>query len=439
MYMNRKILNLAIPNIISNITIPLLGMVDLAIVGHLDSKVYIGAIAIGSMVFNLLYWSFAFLRMGASGLTAQAYGARNFEETTAILIRGLMVAFIGALAVLILQVPIEKAAFLLIDGSSEVESLAISYFYIRVWAAPATIAIYALTGWFIGMQNTKTPMVIAIVINILNVCLNIIFVYGFNLKSDGVAWGTLIAQYSGLFIALILLYKYYGKLFKHLNKQITFSRTGITKFFLVNRDIFIRTMSLLAVFTFFTSQSASIDDNTLAANSLLLQFLLFFSFFTDGFAYAAEALVGKFYGAKQFNLLKQAIKRVFVWGIGITLIFTLIYYFGNTLILNLLTNQVEVLATAQEYTFWIVLVPIVSVSSFIWDGIFIGITAAKQMRNSMLISVFGVFFPVWNLLNSTYHNHALWFAFILFLLSRGAVQTIMYSGIKRKRLTKRLS
>ena len=424
--MNKKILNLAIPNIISNITIPLLGIVDLAIVGHLESVVYIGAIAVGSMVFNLLYWSFAFLRMGASGLTAQAYGARNFEEAMAILARGLLVAFIAAFGVLILQIPIEKIAFILVDGSSEVESLAVSYFYIRVWAAPATIAMYALTGWFIGMQNTKTPMVIAILINLINVGLNVLFVYGLGLKSDGVAWGTLIAQYSGLFISFALMYRYYGKLFRHLKKRVVFSAVGVKSFFVVNRDIFIRTMSLLAVFTFFTSQSASTDDNVLAANTLLLQFMLIFSFFTDGFAYAAEALVGKYYGALQFKLLKQVIKKIFIWGGVITLLFTLLYYFGDTFMLGMLTNQPEVLATAKEFSFWIALVPLVSVASFIWDGIFIGLTASKQMRNSMLVSVFAVFFPVWYLLNPIYDNHALWFAFILFLLSRGVVQSIMY-------------
>lgn len=430
--MNKKILKLAIPNIISNLTIPLLGLVDLAIVGHLDSKIYIGAIALGSMIFNLIYWSFGFLRMGASGLTAQAYGARNFEEVTAILARGILVALAAAFVILTLQIPIEKIAFFLINGSDEVESLAISYFYIRVWAAPATIAIYALSGWFIGMQNTKTPMIIAISVNLLNVGLNILFVYGLNLKSDGVAWGTLLAQYLGLFVAIILLWKYYGKLFKHLKKQIIFSSLEIKRFFIVNRDIFIRTISLLAVFTFFTSQSASTDDNILAANSILLQFLFIFSFLTDGFAYAAEALIGKYYGALQFNQLKQVIKKIFIWGGIISGVFTIIYYFGNEQLVKLLTNQTEVIATVKEYTFWIILIPFVSVASFIWDGIFIGLTASKQMRNSMLISVFIIFFPLWFLLNSSYENHALWLAFTLFLLARGVIQTIMYKGISKK-------
>jgi MATE family, multidrug efflux pump len=432
MRINRQILALAIPNIVSNITIPLLGMVDLAIVGHLDSMAYIGAIAVGSMIFNLIYWSFGFLRMGASGLTAQAYGAKNNPEIMATLVRGMMVAGVAACIVLALQVPIAKFAFFIMDGSDEVESLARSYFYIRIWAAPATIAIYAITGWFIGMQNTKIPMIIAIAINLFNVGFNLFFVYVMDLKSDGVALGTLLAQYCGLFMALILLRKYYGNLFPFIKLKTVFDNMAIKNYFLVNRDIFIRTLCLLAVFTFFTSRSASTNDNILAANSLLLQFMFMFSFLTDGFAYAAEALTGRFYGARQFKLLKSVIRLTFVWGGILGLVFTGLYYMGNELLLGLLTDQAQVVETAKEYTLWIILLPLVSVASFIWDGVFIGLTASKQMRNSMIVAVFAVFFPTWYLMESTYHNHALWCAFILFLFARGLVQTVMFVKMSRR-------
>ncbi len=430
--MNRRILSLSIPNIISNLTIPLLGMVDLAIVGHLNSNIYIGAIAIGSMIFNLLYWTFGFLRMGTSGLTSQALGARNYNEVIATLFRGLLVAGFAAFFILLFQIPIGKMAFMLMNGSTEVEQLAQSYFYIRVWAAPATIALYALTGWFIGMQNTKIPMVIALSVNLLNIGFNLLFVKVFHLKSDGVAWGTLLAQYLGLVIAIVLLLVYYRKYFKFLHKPTLFNSVEIKKFFKVNSDILIRTISLLFVFTFFTSQSASANDSILAANTILLQFLFIFSFLTDGFAYAAEALVGKYYGAKQYENLKMVIKLVFVWGLGISVAFTLLYVLGNEYLLKLLTNQPDVIAVAKKYTFWIVLIPLVSVASFIWDGVFIGLTATKQMRNSMLISVFVVFFPTWFVLSNVYENHALWFAFILFMFTRGLVQTFMFSKIKLK-------
>ena len=432
--MNKKILNLAIPNIISNITIPLLGLVDLAIVGHLESNSYIGAIAVGSMIFNLIYWTFGFLRMGTSGITAQAFGARNFKEVMATLIRGLMVAMFAAILILVLQIPIEKISFLLIDGSAEVEQFARSYFYIRIWAAPATIALYALTGWFIGMQNTKIPMTIALIVNLLNIVFNYLFVYVFNFKSDGVAWGTLLAQYTGLVFAIVFLFIWYRKYFKYLQKVAVYNLQSIKVFFKINRDIFIRTISLLAVFTFFTSKSASVNDNVLAANSLLLQFLFIFSFLTDGFAYAAEALVGKLYGSQQFNKLKKVIKLIFVWGGFISVVFTLLYLFGNETLLALLTNQTEVIDIAKEYTFWVILIPIVSVASFIWDGVFIGLTATKHMRNSMIIAVFVIFFPAYYLFSSTFGNHALWFAFILFFLARGLVQTIMFRNIKAKLL-----
>lgn len=430
--MNKKILNLAIPNIISNLTIPLLGMIDLAIVGHLNSNIYIGAIALGTMIFNLIYWTFAFLRMGTSGLTAQAFGARNFSEVMVTLLRGLAVAAVAAFFLVILQIPIEKLAFYLVDGSVEIEQHARSYFYIRIWAAPATIALYAFTGWFIGMQNTKIPMIIALFVNLLNIVLNYTFVYIFNLKSDGVAWGTLIAQYSGLILAFILLKFYFNKYFKYIKLELVLKTAGLVNFFKVNSDILVRMICILSVFTFFTSKSASIDDNILAANTLLLQFLFIFSFLTDGFAYAAEALTGKYYGAKHFIKLKQAIRLVFIWGFIISALFTVIYAFGNKLILKALTNQPQIIAAAKDFTIWVILIPIISVTSFIWDGIFIGLTATKQMRNSMIISVLIVFFPVFFILNPHLQNHALWLAFLLFMFSRGFVQSIMFISLNKE-------
>jgi MATE family multidrug resistance protein len=405
-------------------------MADMAVAGRLDSNVYIGAIALGSMIFNLIYWTFGFLRMGTSGLTAQAMGAKNQKEITGTLTRGLLVAALGALLILLLQIPIERLTFYLINGSSEVEQLAKSYFYIRVWAAPATIGLYALTGWFIGMQNTKTPMFIALTVNLLNIGLNLLFVFKFNLKSDGVAWGTLVSQYVGLGLALYVLCTKYKSFINIPDYHQILDAVQLKKFFKVNGDIFIRTMSLLAVFTFFTSHSASENNQVLAANSLLLQFLFIFSFLTDGFAYAAEALTGKYFGAKDFSNLKQSIRINFMWGGIIAILFTVIYAFANKSILLLLTNQTEIIETATQYTFWIILIPIVSVASFIWDGVFIGLTATPQMRNSMLIAAFFVFFPTWYFFHFRYGNHALWLAFILFLFTRGVAQSIMFKNIK---------
>ncbi len=437
--MNKKILQLAIPNIISNITIPLLGIVDLAITGHLESNVYVGAIAIGAMVFNIIYWAFGFLRMGVTGLTAQAYGAKDNPEVTSILFRGLIVSVLGALLLITFQIPIEKLVFWLIDGSSEVELFAREYFYIRIWAAPATISLYVFSGWFIGMQNTKIPMIIALLINALNIILNLVFVKYFGMKSDGVALGTVIAQYAGLSAGVIFFVVKYKPYLKFLDWIKVFKREQLVYFVKVNKDIFIRTVSLLAVFTFFTSQSASVDDNVLAANTLLLQFLFIFSFLADGFAYAAEALIGKYYGQKNLIKINRAVKLSFLWGGFIAIIFTVLYGLGSTTLLKMLTNQEQIINISNQYKFWVVIIPIASVGSFIWDGVFVGLTTTKEMRNSMLIAAFVIFFPIWFIFSDKLQNHALWLAFILFLLARGAAQTVMYFRNIKKELESKIA
>lgn len=425
MTLNKKILKLAIPNIISNITIPLVGMVDLAVLGHLESELYIGAIAVGGLIFNVLYWGFGFLRMGTSGFTAQAFGERNLHETMNILGRALLVALGGALLLILLQGPIGWVFFKLINGSSEVEALAREYYSIRIFAAPATIGLYALTGWFIGMQNTRFPMMIAITVNLLNLGFNLYFIYGLGMKSDGVAWGTLIAQYSGLILGLILFMRYYKKLLKYWSRKALFELVGMKKFFLVNRDIFIRTMCLIFVFTFFTSQSASSDNTILAVNTLLLQFFMLFSFVADGFAYAGEALVGRFIGARNTPSLKKVIRLLFIWGFLISIPFTLAYAFFSDKILFILTNNQAIIEASKPYLLWIIFIPLAGFPSFIWDGIYIGATASKGMRNTMIIATALVFIPAFFLFKDQLGNHALWLALILFLLARGFGQTVM--------------
>jgi MATE family multidrug resistance protein len=416
--LNKKILNIAIPNIISNITIPLLGIVDLALVGHLDSKVYIGAIAIGSMIFNFIYWGFSFLRMGTSGFTAQSYGKKDFKESFFILYRALFVGIIGALFLLILQKPIELLSFYILNGSSEVEFFARQYFYIRIWAAPATIAIYSISGWFIGMQNAKIPMTIAIVINILNIAFNLFFVKVLGMKSDGVALGTVLAQYSGLIVGILFLTRHSKRLKIYLIIKDILQAKALKKFFNVNKDIFIRTMSLVLALSFFTAKSAKSGDTLLAANTLLLQFFTIYAYIVDGFAFAGEALAGRYYGAQDKAKLIKVTKLLFYWGLILAMIFTIVYYFGGNLLLSLLTNNVEVIQNIQPYLFWIYLIPILTFGAFIWDGIFIGVTASSGMRNAMLISTFLIFFPSYFILNHFFGNHGLWAAFMLFMIAR---------------------
>ncbi|MEA3316761.1 MAG: MATE family efflux transporter [Bacteroidota bacterium] len=423
--MNKQILHIAIPNIISNITVPLLGIVDIALVGHLDSKVYIGAIALGTMIFNFIYWGFSFLRMGTSGFAAQAYGQRNLQESTLILSRGIIVAIGGAILLIIMQIPISWLSFTIINGSSEVEFYAKEYFFIRIWAAPATISLYAITGWFIGMQNAKFPMIIAITINILNIVFNILLIKVFDMKSAGVALGTVLAQYSGLIISVVLLLKYYGKLSKYINLAKTLQAKALKIFYAVNKDIFIRTICLIFVLSFFTAVSAAKGDTILAVNTLLLQFFTIFSYITDGFAYAGEAIIGKYYGAKDKQKLFTATKLLFLWGALLALFFTLTYYLFNDKLILLFTDNDIVIEQVKPYLFWTILLPLATFSAFIWDGIYIGATASAGMRNSMLISTILVFFPAYYIFNNLWGNNGLWFAFLIFMLSRGIMQSIL--------------
>jgi MATE family multidrug resistance protein len=424
--MNRKILKLAIPNIVSNITIPLLGLVDLALMGHLDSKIYIGAIALGGVIFNFIYWGFSFLRMSTSGFTAQAFGEKNHTESITILARALLVAILISILILILQAPIAWASFKIIGGSPEVETLANEYFRIRVWAAPAALSLFVFSGWFLGMQNARYPMIIAIAVNVANILLSLFFVFILKMNSSGVALGTAISQYVGLIIALFLFSYKYKDLLKKISRKRIMDLKILVEFFRVNTDIFIRTFCIIVVFTFFTSKSASINDTILAVNSILIQLLLFFSFFIDGFAFAGEALVGKFVGAGEISNLKRVVKLLFYWGAGLAVAFTIIYLPGVNLILKLLTSQPDVIAQAQPFLVWIILVPIASFSSFIWDGIYIGATASKAMRNTLIGATFLVFAPVYYFLNPVLGNHALWLGMVLFMFSRGVFQTFFY-------------
>ena len=426
--MNRRILKLAIPNIVSNVTVPLLGAVDLALMGHLENKVYIGAVALGSMIFNFIYWGFGFLRMSTSGFVAQAFGKRNFTAVMINLARPLTLAIFTGLGLIVLQLPIAALGFWIVESSAEVEFFARQYFHIRVFAAPATIALYAFTGWFIGMQNTRLPMVIAISVNVLNILLSVFFVRVMGMAADGVATGTVIAQYLGLLLAVFFLRKYYKRFFRYFNRKLLWERTAMARFFHVNKNIFIRTLCLIIALSFFTIRSAAAGDTILAVNSLLLQYFMFFSFLIDGYAHAAEALTGRFVGANNRAALRQSIRLLFVWGGGIAAAFTLVYLFGGEVILQLLTSNPEIVAAAKPYLFWTAVIPLISFAAFIWDGIYIGATASVQMRNAMLLSTLLVYFPAYYLLQNHLGNHALWLAFVLFLLARGLTLGLMAPG-----------
>ncbi len=438
--MNKRILGLALPNIVTNITVPLLGMVDMAIVGHLSGD-HIGAIAIGTQIFNLIYWNFGFLRMGTSGFTAQAFGAERWDEAVKILIRACAIALAIALLLIAIQWPISLAVPLIFEGSNRVLGLALTYFFVRIWAAPATLGLYAIKGWFIGMQDSKTPMWIAIALNCVNIMLSLLFVLVLKWDIFGVALGTVLANYSGLALGIIFLRRKFRR-FNHLS-TLNVKRSTIKdalhwdemrRFFKVNGDIFLRTLCLSGVFTFITAASSHISDQILAVDALLLQFFTLFSYIMDGFAYAGESLVGRHIGAKQQRHLKLAVRLLIMWGMALTVVFTGLYAaFGNQF-LQIFTDQQDVIAAAGEYMYWVLVIPICGFAAFLFDGIFIGATATRTMRNAMFVATAAFFAIYYGLkyygLNYVGHltdhgwNNNLWTAFMVFLILRGLLQAI---------------
>ncbi|MBP7103024.1 MAG: MATE family efflux transporter [Bacteroidales bacterium] len=421
--MNKQILRLAIPNIITTITVPLLGMVDVAIVGHLGNEQYLGAIALGTMIFNLIYWNFGFLRMGTSGFTAQAYGAVNKEEIMHIFGRAMSIALAVSLLLVIFQYPIKTLVLQLVQGSQEVEYYAAVYFDICIWGAPAILGLYVIKGWFIGMQNAKTPMWIAIQINVVNIIFSLLFVFGFGMKIEGVALGSLISQYLGLITAMALWFAYYRQYTPYFSLKKILAFDKMKAFFKVNADIFLRTLCLIAVFTFIPAEGAKMGDRILAINILLMQFFTLFSYIMDGFAYAGESLTGKYVGARNKTSLRLSINYLFRWGAALTAFFILLYAFFGKYLLALFTDNIAIIEDAHDYYYWVLLVPVAGFAAFLWDGILIGATKVKIMRNASFIATFA-FFVMFYLLENLIGNHALWLAFVLFLLFRSLLQSI---------------
>lgn len=422
--MNRQILRLAIPNIISNLSVPLLGAVDTAVVGRLEHVYYLGAIAVGSIIFDFIFWGFGFLRMGTTGMVAQAYGAQQERKTRIILFRVLIVAAVSSAFILLVQYPIIEASLYLVNASPEVEEYTRLYYHIRIFAAPATLALFGLNGWFLGMQNSTYPMIITIFLNIVNIILNLVFVFRYNMTVDGVATGSLVASFLALGLAVILYKKKYGGVKLNIRWDELIETEELKKFFSVNRDIVIRTLCLIFSYAFFTAKSAEMGDVVLAANTILLQMWYISSYGTDGFAYAAESLVGRFKGAKDEQQLKAAVKANMMWGLGLGLLGTVTYALFDTEIIALFTNKENVIAVAMTVVIWLIAAPLVNSVCFIWDGVYIGATATGAMRNSMLIATLAVFIPVYYLAEPIAGIHALWMAMTAFMVARGVILTI---------------
>ncbi|WP_020404278.1 MATE family efflux transporter [Gracilimonas tropica] len=422
--MNRQILRLAIPNIISNLSVPLLGVVDTAVVGRLDHVYYLGAIAVGSIIFDFIFWGFGFLRMGTTGLVAQAYGAQNERQTRVLLARVLTVAFASSVVILLIQVPLIEVSLYLVNATPEVEQYTRIYYHIRIFAAPATLCLFGINGWFLGMQNSTYPMIVTIFLNLLNIGLNLLFVIRFGMTVDGIAAGSLIASFLALGLAFLLYrYKYGGEQW-NINWSELIEAEELKKFFSVNRDIVIRTLCLIFSYAFFTAKSAEMGNVVLAANTILLQMWYISSYGTDGFAYAAESLVGKFKGAGDEGSLKKAVAANMVWGLGLGLLGTITYAVFDAEILSLFTDKQNVIAMAMTVVIWLIAAPFVNSVCFIWDGVYIGATATGAMRNSMLIATVLVFIPVYYLSAPYAGIHALWMAMTAFMVARGVVLSI---------------
>ena len=427
--MHRKIINLAFPSIVSNITVPLLGLVDTAITGHMGEARYIGAIAVGSMFFNIMYWLFAFLRMGTGGMTAQAYGRKDFCEADLTGLRAISISLLIGLTIILLQYPLLHLAMWFIAPDENVMSLVYSYCYICIWGAPASLGLFALNGWFVGMQNTKIPMVISITQNVVNILVSLLLVYCLGMKIEGVATGTLIAQWAGFLMGSFFFVKKRGKIYPNGNSRVSLSHilesSAMKSFFMVNRDIFLRTVFLVSVNLYFVAAGAKGGEIVLAVNTLLMQLFILYSYIMDGFAYAAEALCGRFYGAKDEASLRETIRKVFYWSIGLTAIYSVVYGVGGLDFLRLLTNEENVIAASEEYIFWAMLIPIAGMVAFVWDGVFIGMTMTRGMLSGTFVAAI-VFFTTYFSFETTLNNHALWLAFILYLMARGVTQSVYW-------------
>ena len=423
--LNRSILRLAIPNIISNITVPLLGFVDMMLMGHQDSVAYIGAIGLGGTIFSVMYSIFSFMRAGTTGFTAQAYGANDRTEIAYSLYRSLCIALIATVLVLSLQNPVEWLSMKLLNGSEEVLAYTSTYFRVRIWAAPAVLCLYAFNGWYIGMQNTTIPMIIAILTNVVNIVLSVIFVNALGMGVTGVALGTVIAQYCGLLTAIIFLFAKFRHHLIPIRRVILLQADKLKRFFKVNADFMIRSILLVLSIAFFNNQSAKLGDDMLAVNMILMQFFYIFSYFTDGFAYAGEALVGRFTGAHDPKHLRQTVKLLFLWGFLIALPFTVLYALFPDWFIRLVSDQPGIIPMAQPYHIYLAAIPLITFAAFLWDGVYIGATAARAIRNTMLISAIGVFLPATLLLMPRFGNHGLWIAFLLFMVARGLSMTLM--------------
>lgn len=424
---HKEILKLAIPNIVSNISIPLLSTVDTILMGQL-SALHLGAIGLGGMIFNFVYWNFGFLRMGTTGLTAQAYGAQDDYKLGVTLVRGMLLALLLAITIFLTQGWLLEAASWFFAVQDTHAPLIAEYFTMRMWAAPATMLMYVMMGWFFGLQNAIYPMIITIIINIVNIVVSYLLVHQYSMDIRGVALGTVIAQYTGVllcFAAVAFKYRQYLQL-ELIKAASKFSE--LVDFFKVNSNLFIRTVCLTFVFAYFYRESSIAGALALAANAILLQFVNWMSYGIDGFAYAAESMVGKYKGANDSLNLSRSVKLSFLWGLMLAVVYAAFYFLFYSQVLHMFSSDNDVIAFALRYKVWMVVFPVIAFACYIWDGVFIGLLASREMRDSMIVAVI-VFLGLYHIVETEDPLQSLWLAMFSFLIVRGVLLTYYWKNM----------
>lgn len=405
-YLNREILRLSLPSILANLTVPLVGMVDTAIAGHLvdsggGSASFIGGISVGAMMLNLLYWNFFFLRTGTGGLTAQAFGRGSDHECASIFVRGTGLALAAAVLVLLIQVPMARLGILLVDATPRVCELALRYFYIRIWAAPATLLLMVFRGWFVGMQDSVSSMWTDLIVNFTNIAASFLLTFGCfgwsGLGFDGIAAGTVVAQYAGLlYVVLVCVFKY-RRVFATVSKDdaaALLHPSSLMPFLKMNGNLLGRSLCFTGIYMGYTIIASSFGDVLLACSSIMMQLLMVFSYFTDGFAYAGEALTGRFIGARDELRLRRTVKYVFVWSMSIAVLFIGLYALAGTPLVRLFTSDEAVVQSCRRFLPWLMVMPPLGCAAFTWDGIYLGATQARSLFFSMFMAMLG-FFGLW--------------------------------------------
>jgi len=432
---DKEIFRLAIPNILSNVTIPLLGIVDTVLMGHEaeHGAILIGAIALGGIIFNAIYWNFGFLRLGTTGITAQAFGRGDKEEQALTLFRAFSVGLFIAIVLLLFRGIISDLGFSLLRTPENTQAIeyAKSYFDIRILAVPAVMCLFGIRGWLFGVQNAVFPMILITVVNVVNVLASVYFVRVQGMSVEGVALGTVVAQYCTLILGLSMIFIKYGKIFSYLKLKLILARKALSRFVNVNGTLLIRNMLLFSVFSFFTWYSSTINENYFAVNEMLLQLFYLMSFAVDGFAYAAESLVGKYVGAKDWKGLKNSVRRTMVYGLGFGVLYAIVYVFFGKYFLRIFTPDWQLIESGQPFLFWLAILSVVGAVAFIWDGVYGGATLVRELVISMALSTLAFFvsFYIFKQINA---DHAIWASMTVFMAVRGIGQWVLFDRFAKK-------